>query len=332
MTINEFFNLDFRGASKALQGALGGNRIPAYCDFDNYTKYIDKIITGLKWGNEISKDIPTINASLEVREKWYVTKVTLIFSFKYSDDIVIRYYVGNSGFSCTLKKISFRGIGNYWKDKFDDLSKIGLNPNVSVIIPEVFSDNGRKGTIQNFLNNQYTLFKVQLDLAIGEITKILTDGSFINSWNSIGDTYEGSSPDAANPLKGTLGNILSSLISDNAKINTDDLALYVKSMARNFSEFNESSVINAYFSKGNCCEYRGIPKKVLENLSNLRKKIQRKSEIDKKSDELKTLLIRDIEDLYDTFMKLNPDLGLSREDLKSIVSYRLTKEVKYRYL
>ena len=331
MTINEFFNLDFRGASKALQGALGGNRIPAYCDFDNYTKYIDKIITGLKWGNEVSKDTPTINASLEVREKWYVTKVTLIFSFKYSDDIVIRYHVGNSGFSCTLKKISFKGISDYWKDKFDDLSKIGLDPNVSVIIPEVFSDNGRKGTIQNFLNNQYTLFKVQLDLAVGEITRILTDGSFIDSWKSIGDTYSGSSPDAANSLRGTLGNILSSLISDNAKINTDDLALYVKSMARNFSEFDESRTINAYFGGGSC-EYRGIPKRVLENLVDLRKKIQRKSEIDKKSDELKDLLIRDIEDLYDTFIKLNPDLGLSREDLKNIVSYKLTKDVKYRYL
>ena len=70
------------------------------------------------------------NSKIEIREKWTVTKLRVILSFRYNKDIQINYYIGNTNDSCTLKEITYSGIGTYWTGSYPALGSIGIGQDI----------------------------------------------------------------------------------------------------------------------------------------------------------------------------------------------------------
>jgi hypothetical protein len=110
MKINEFIGLTFFEANKVIKKALGNNRIPSW-SFDIKAFKTALGLSDAIWG-EITQD-GDVNSKVEIRDKWAVTKLRVILSFRYSKDIQINYYIGNTNDSCTLKEITYSGIGTY---------------------------------------------------------------------------------------------------------------------------------------------------------------------------------------------------------------------------
>ena len=331
MTKQDLFNLNFWEASKVFQNIVGPGKIDTYPDVDKYKKKVDSEISGLTWGT-LSKDPSSSNAKIMIIEKWYTTKVRVIFDFKYDDNIAIRYYIGNTPTGCTLKEIAFVGIDSYWSETFPDIEKLGLDKEVSIQIPEIKYMNGRKGTVSDMLSKKYNMLKIRLDVAACEISRFLSDGSFIEAWGRIGDNYSDADPEACNALSGQLGNILASLVSDSTTLSIDDLALFVKTEARNFTDFNESNTILRYLGNRERFSDSGLTKPILDALKSLRWKINRKTELDKLTNDLQSLVADGINRSFDQFLVLNPEIGLTKSELQDIVQVDIDKCLRYRHL
>ena len=326
MTINEFIGLSFYGASTALKKVFGPGRIDGYgfkVD-DNLKKKLD--LTDAAWG-PLDRD-GTNNVNIQIRDKWAVTRLRVILSIKYNKDIMINYHIGNTSDSCTLKEISFSGVGRYWESEFPDLAKIGVSTSVHYVIPETFYGNGRKGTVQDFLNKKWGLEKVNLDLCIAEADRILTDGTFVDAWKKWEDYKSPERVLSRSKMNGCFGDYLVKIMTDPDRPGLDKEALLMKVAGGLFREYPTARTCEKFFSTSR----RQHIKNIKGDLDSLSREIARHLELDTKMNELNDLVMVEYEKTLQNFMTLNPDLGLTLQEVKKIIGLSSDVDVEYQYV
>jgi hypothetical protein len=325
MKISEFIGLSFFEANKVIKKVLKNNRIdgPSF-DYEAFRNGLG--LTDAVWGKITQTG--DINSNLEIRDKWTVTRLRIILSFRYNKDIQINYYIGNTNNSCTLKKITYSGIENYWAESYPILNKIGIDPNLTYRIPEISYENGRKGTIQDFLNKKWGLTKINIDLALIEIDKILTDGSFLTSWDSLEDYKSPSRQTSASKMRNEFGKYLVKILTDDTKINIDQLALMMKIGCGMFREYPEARMIKSSFF----IDLRKNLQSIKPDLEKLERNIKRHLELDTKMLELNDIILAEYDKTLLNYIQLNPDLGLTIEDIKEMIDLRTDTDVQYKHL
>ena len=328
MKISEFIGLSFFEANKAIKKALNNNRISGG-SFDHEAFKNALGLTDAVWG-EITQT-GDANSKVEIREKWTVTRLRVILSFRYNKDIRINYYIGNTNDSCTLKEITYSGIGTYWSGSYPALSNIGISQDIIYEIPEVHYGNGRKGTIQDFLNKKWGLTKVNTDLTLVEVDKMLTDGSFLESWSKIEDYQMPSRQVSHTKLSGRFGKYLVKILTDGAKINTDQIALLMKIGCGMFREYPGARMIeNSFFSDSRWTK-KGL-QTLKPELEKLEKEIKRHLDLDTKMTELNNMVLAEYDKTLSSYIRMNPDLNLTVEEIKKIIDLQTDVDVQYKYL
>jgi hypothetical protein len=329
MKISEFIGLSFFEANKAIKKALE-NKQQYGSSFDHEKFKTALGLSDASWG-EITQT-GEANSKIEIRDKWAITKLRIILSFRYNKDIQINYYIGNTNNSCTLKEISYSGIGIYWSSSYPSLGSIGINQDIFYQIPEVFYKNGRKGTIQDFLNKKWGLTKVNTDLALVEVDKILTDGSFLESWSNVEDYKIQERQVSMTKMSGRFGEYLVRILTDNAKLNLDQIATLMKIGCGMFKEYPGARLIeNLFFYKTQ--QYAKADLLSLKpELEKLEREIKRHLDLDIKMTELKNIILSKYDETLINYVKLNPDLNLTIEEVKKIIDLQTDICIQYKYL
>lgn len=328
MKISEFIGLSFFEANKVIKKALGNNRIP--CGSFDHGAFKNALgLSDAVWG-EITQT-GDANSKIEIRDKWTVTRLRVILSFRYNKDIQINYYIGNTNDSCTLKEITYSGIGTYWTGSYPSLGTIGISQDIIYEIPEISYGNGRKGTIQDFLNKKWGLTKVNTDLTLTEIDRILTDGSFLESWGNIEDYKIPERQVSKSKMSGRFGKYMVRILTDGAKISTDQVALLMKIGCGMFREYPGARMIeNSFFSDSRWA------KKNLQTLKpeleKLEREIKRHLELDIRMSELNNMVLAEYDRTLSSYVQLNPDLNLTVEEVKKIIDLQTDVNVQYKYL
>lgn len=325
MKISEFIGLSFFEANKAIKKALE-NKQQHGTSFDHEKFKTALGLSDASWG-EITQT-GEANSKIEIRDKWAVTKLRIILSFRYNKDIQINYYIGNTNNSCTLKEISYSGIGIYWSSSYPSLGSIGINQDIFYRIPEVFYKNGRKGTIQDFLNKKWGLTKVNIDLALVEVDKILTDGSFLESWSNVEDYKTHERQVSMTKMSSRFGEYLVRILIDNAKLNLDQIATLMKIGCGMFKEYPEARIISSFFYESAKTDLLSLKPK----LEKLEREIKRHLDLDIKMTELKNIILSEYDKTLINYVKLNPDLNLTIEEVKKIIDLQTDICIQYKYL
>ena len=327
MKISEFIGLTFFEANKVIKKALGNKRIPSgsLLNLEAFKNALG--LTDAVWG-EITKD-GNVNSRLVIRDKWALTRLRVVLSFRYSKDIQINYYIGNTNDSCTLKKISYSGIETYWTGSYPDLKNIGINPDIYYNIPEVFYGNGRKGTIQDFLNKKWGLAKVNTDLALLEVDRMLTDGSFLKSWRNVEDCQTPCRQTSDSEMIGRFGKYLIKILTDEtAKLSTDQVTLLMKIGCGMFKEYPNTRTIDVSFFRDS--------EKTLWTLKPYLEKLERETkrhlDLDIRMSELNSIVLAEYDKTLLSYVKLNPDLNLTVEEVKRIIDLQTDVDIQYKYL
>jgi hypothetical protein len=328
MKINEFIGLTFFEANKVIKKALGNNRIPSW-SFDIKAFKTALGLSDAVWG-EITQT-GDVNSKVEIRDKWAVTKLRVILSFRYSKDIQINYYIGNTNDSCTLKEITYSGIGTYWTGSYPSLTSIGINPDINYNIPEVNYGNGRKGTVQDFLNKKWGLTKVNTDLTLVEVDRMLTDGSFMESWRNIEDYQTPSRQVSNTKMSGQFGKCLVKILTDGAKVSTDQIALLMKIGCGMFREYPGARVIESSFF-GDSKWARKNLQTLKPEIEKLEREIKRHLDLDTKMTELNNMVLAEYDRTLTSYIQMNPDLNLTVEEAKKIIDLQTDVDVQYKYL
>lgn len=325
MKISEFIGLTFFEANKVIKKALGDKRISGVFSHEDFKNALG--LTDAVWG-KITKD-GSINSRLVIQEKWALTRLRVVLSFRYSKDIQINYYIGNTNNSCTLKKISYSGIETYWTGSYPDLQNIGVNPDIYYNIPEVFYENGRKGTIQDFLNKKWGLAKVNTDLALLEIDRMITDGSFLESWKNVEDHQTPRRQTSNSKMTGLFGKYLGQVLTDGTtKLSIDQVTLLMKIGCDMFREYPDAHFIDAAF-------FGDSTKTLLDlkpYLEKLEREIKRHLDLDTRMSELNDMVLAEYDKTLLNYVKLNPDLNLTVEEVKKIIDLRTDVDIQYKYL
>ena len=328
MKISEFIGLSFFEANKVIKKALNNNRIDGssfdYVVFKNALNLTDAI-----WGEITQTD--DANSKIEMRDKWTITKLRIILSFRYNKDIKINYYIGNTNDSCTLKEITYSGIGTYWTGSYNILNNIGISPDVIYEIPEISYGNGRRGTIQDFLNKKWGLTKVNTDLTLTEIDRMLTDGSFLESWGNIEDYKTPKRQVSKSKMSGRFGKYMVSILTDGAKVSTDQVALLMKIGCGMFREYPGGRMIESSFFSDSRWAKKNL-QTLKPELEKLEREIKRHLELDIKMSELNNIVLAEYDRTLSSYVQLNPDLNLTVEEIKKIIDLQTDVDVQYKYL
>ncbi len=330
MKINEFIGLTFFEANKAIKKALGNNRIPSWSSFDMKAFKTALGLSDAVWG-EITQT-GDVNSKVEIRDKWAVTRLRVVLSFRYSKDIQINYYIGNTNDSCTLKEITYSGIGTYWTGSYPSLTSIGINPDINYNIPEVNYGNGRKGTVQDFLNKKWGLTKVNTDLTLVEVDRMLTDGSFMESWRNIEDYQMPGRRQVSNTkMSGQFGKCLVKILTDGAKVSTDQIALLMKIGCGMFREYPGARIIERTFFGDSGWIGKNL-QTLKPELEKLEREIKRHLELDTKMNEFNDMVLAEYDKTLLSYIQMNPDLNLTVEEVKKIIDLQTDVNVNYQYL
>jgi hypothetical protein len=329
MKISEFIGLSFFEANKAIKKALKSNRISGgsfdHAAFKNALGLSDAV-----WG-EITQS-GDANSKIEIREKWTVTKLRVILSFRYNKDIQINYYIGNTNDSCTLKEITYSGIGTYWTGSYPALGSIGLGQDIIYEIPEVHYGNGRKGTVQDFLNKKWGLTKVNTDLTLVEVDKMLTDGSFLEAWSKAEDYQMPERQVSKTKMAGRFGKYLVKILTDGAKVSIDQIALLMKIGCGMFREYPGARLIeSSFFDDSRWTKKKGLLD-LKPDLEKLEKEIKRHLDLDTRMSELNNMILAEYDKTLSSYIQMNPDLNLTIEEVKKIIDLQTDVDVNYRYL
>lgn len=331
MKISEFIGLSFFEANKAIKKALGNNRISGAGGSFSLETFKNALgLSDAVWG-EITRD-GNSNSKVEIRDKWTVTKLRVILSLRYNKDIQINYYIGNTNDSCTLKEITYSGIGVYWAGTYSALSSIGIDQDIYYEIPEVHYGNGRKGTVQDFLNKKWGLAKLNTDLILVEIDKMLTDGSFLESWSKIEDCHIPERQISRARMVGRFGNCLVKILMDGTRVSTDQIALLMKVRCGMFSEYPAARTIDSsFFYESRYSLYKSL-RDLKPELERLEREIKRHLDLDTKMSELNNIILAEYDKTLSNYLLMNPDLNLTIDEVKKIIDLETDVDVKYRYL
>jgi hypothetical protein len=328
MKISEFIGLSFFEANKVIKKALGDKRIS--CGFDHATFKNALGLSDAVWG-EITQT-GNANSKVEIRDKWTITKLRVILSFRYNKDIQINYYIGNTNNSCTLKEISYSGIGTYWTGSYLELSTIGISPDIDYDIPVVYYGNGRKGTVQDFLNKKWGLAKVNTDLILTEVDRILSDGSFLKAWNSVEDYEIPERQVSKTNLSGRFGKYIVKILTEGVKLSLEQIALLMKISCGMFREYPAARDIETSFFNSSTRWCKKDLRTLKPGLEKLEREIKRHRELDSKMTELNSMILAEYEKTLTSYIQMNPDLNLTIEEVKGIIDLETDVDVDYQYL
>ena len=328
MKISEFIGLSFFEANKAIKKALGNNRIP--CGSFDHGAFKNALgLSDAVWG-EITQT-GDANSKIEIRDKWTVTRLRVILSFRYNKDIQINYYIGNTNDSCTLKEITYSGIGTYWTGSYPSLGTIGISQDIIYEIPEVHYGNGRKGTVQDFLNKKWGLTKINTDLTLVEVDRMLTDGSFMEAWSKAEDYQTPERQVSKTKLSGRFGKYLVKILTDGTKVSTDQVAILMKIGCGMFREYPGARIIESAFFSDSRYTRKGL-QALKPELEKLEREIKRHLELDTRMTELNNMVLAEYDKTLSSYIQMNPDLNLTVEEVKKIIDLQTDVDVNYRYL
>ena len=154
----------------------------------------------------------------------------------------------------------------------------------------------------------------------------------MEAWSNIEDYQTPGRRQVSNTImSGQFGRYLVKILTDGAKVSTDQIALLMKIGCGMFREYPGARLIESSFF-GDSEWVRKNLQTLKPELEKLEREIKRHLDLDTKMNEFNNMILAEYDKALSSYIQMNPDLNLTVEEVKKIIDLQTDVNVNYQYL